>query len=163
MKTVVCYDQNIRNFKEKGAAMNDAEIITLYFGKDQQAIVQTDLKYGKYCHVIAWNILFNNEDSEECVNDAYLETWNAIPPTRPFSLKAFLGKITRNNAINRYERNTAQKRGGGETAACLEELAECVSGSDELGSLDDYNHLVSCINDFLAGLGKEQRIIFLRR
>ena len=143
--------------------MNDNEIIALYFDREQQAIEQTASKYGRYCHIIAWNILNDHEDSEECVNDAYLETWNAIPPTRPANLKAFVGKITRNKAINLFEKRSAAKRGGGQTTLCLEELAECVSGKDDLNSLNDYNFLVECINEFLSGLRKEQRIIFVRR
>ena len=143
--------------------MNDEKIITLYFRRDQQALAQTEIKYGRYCYTIAWNILFNNEDSEECVNDTYLDAWHAIPPARPFSLKAFLGRLARNNALNRYEHNTAKKRGGGETPLCLDELAECISGKDDPGSREDYFHLVTCINDFLSHLKKEQRIIFVRR
>ncbi len=143
--------------------MTDHEIIELYFARDQQAIAQTDLSYGRYFLTIAWNILRSHEDSQECVNDSYLDTWNAIPPARPFSLKAFVGRITRNNALNRYERNTAQKRGGGEMTLCLEELAECVSGKDDPQNQQEYKYLVTCLNDFLSGLKKEQRIIFVRR
>ena len=148
---------------EREQLMQDNQIINLYFERKEEAITQTDIKYGKYCHVIAWNILYNEEDSEECVNDAYLQTWNAIPPVRPVSLKAFIGKITRNTAINLLEKNTAGKRGGTETVLCLDELAECVSGRDEIGSLDDYRHLVRCLNRFLEDLPKEQRMIFVRR
>ena len=143
--------------------MQDSEIVRLYFDRDQQAITCTDQKYGKYCHAIAWNILASREDSEECVNDAYLDTWNAIPPTRPFSLKAFVGRITRNRALNRYELQNAAKRGNGETALCLDELAECVSGEDELAQREDYRNLVECINGFLAEQSHEQRVIFVRR
>ena len=143
--------------------MNDSDIVALYFRRDQRAVSETDLKYGRFCLAVAWNILRDHEDSEECVNDTYMETWNAIPPVRPRSLKAFVGRLTRNNALNRYERNAAQKRGGGEVPLCLDELAECVSGRDDLAGLDDYRHLVTCINNFLSLLKKEQRIIFVRR
>ena len=143
--------------------MNDQEIVRLYFDRDQQAISETSRKYGSYCYTIAWNILYNREDSEECVNDTYMDTWNAIPPARPLSLKAFVGKITRNNALNRYEKAHAGKRGGGETPLCLDELSECVSGQDEMKDLEDYEHLVTCLNQFLSLLKKDQRIIFVRR
>ena len=143
--------------------MQDSEIISLYFDRNEEAIAQTDLKYGRYCHVIAWNILYNEEDSRECVNDTYLETWNAIPPVRPFSLKAFVGRIARNTALNLLEKNAAARRGGGEVPACLDELAECVSGRDEIGNREDYQHLVTCLNEFLDHLPQEQRVIFVRR
>ena len=143
--------------------MRDTEIVELYFQREQQAIAQTDMKYGKYCHVIAWNILLNREDCEECVNDAYMDTWNAIPPVRPFSLKAFVGRLTRNNAINRLEKNTAGKRGGGEIFLCLDELAECVSGRDELTALEERRHVTDCLNAFLKSLDTEQRKVFVRR
>ena len=143
--------------------MKDHEIVALYFDREEKAIAETDLKYGRYCHAIAWNILYNKEDTEECLNDTWLDTWNAIPPARPFSLKAFVGRITRNNAINRYEKNTAAKRGGRETDLCLEELAECVSGDGGPEQAVDYRHLTACLNQFLKGLKREQRNVFLRR
>ena len=143
--------------------MRDEEIIGLYFDRDEQAIAQTDAAYGKYCRAIARNILRNEEDALESVNDAYLDTWNAIPPTRPFSLKAFVGRLTRNRALNRYEYNTAARRGGTETALCLEELGECVSGKETPEGRAEYEHLITCINHFLSSLKKEQRILFLRR
>ena len=146
--------------------MTDPQIITLYFHRDEQAIHETDLKYGRYCFSIAWNILRVREDSEECVSDTWMDTWRAIPPTRPLSLKAFVGRITRNNALGRYEYNTAARRGGTETPLCLEELSECVTGSDSAGfadAQDRYRHLVTSINDFLSGVKREQRIIFVRR
>lgn len=143
--------------------MNDSEIISLYFDRSEQAIQQTDLKYGRYCYAIAWNILRSNEDSEECVSDTWLATWNAIPPARPFSLKAFVGRITRNNALNRCEAASALKRGSGESPICLDELSECVSGRDTLTGAEDYHHLVTCINAFLSDCKKEQRIVFVRR
>ncbi len=143
--------------------MNDIEIIGLYNQRDQSAVGKTEEKYGRYCYTIAWNVLNDHEDSQECINDTWLDTWNAIPPARPFSLKAFVGKITRNNALNRLEKNRAKKRGSGEYALCLDELAECVSGKDEVGEFIDHEHLVTILNDFLSHLKKEQRILFVRR
>ena len=93
--------------------MEDSKIVQLYWNRDEQAIGATADKYGRYCASIARNILGNREDAEECVNDTYLNAWNAIPPHRPGILSAFLGKITRNLSFNRYQYNTADKRGGG--------------------------------------------------
>ena len=137
--------------------MNDSQIVELYFHRDQQAITCTREKYDRYCMTIANNILSSREDSEECVSDTYLELWNNIPPTRPVSLKAFAGRLTKNNAL---------KRGGGETAACIDELAECLSLGTDPNSPEErlnHEHLVTCINRFLSGIKREQRIIFLRR
>ena len=83
--------------------LEDQEIIQLFWNRSENAIIQTTEKYGKYCFTIAWNILYNREDSDECVNDTFLHAWNAIPPQKPGILKAFLGKITRNLALNRLD------------------------------------------------------------
>ena len=107
--------------------MEDSQIVQLYW-TGTTGHPHTAEKYGGYCLSVAGNILGNSKDAEECVNDTYLNAWNAIPPHRPQVLSAFLGKITRNLAFNRHKRNTADKRGGGEAAAVLEELAEVVSG-----------------------------------
>ena len=94
--------------------MEDRKIIDLYFLRDEHAIQATAEKYGEYCNTIAWNILENSEDVLECVNDTYWNAWNSIPPNRPRLLSAFLGKITRNLAFNRYKYAHVKKRGGGE-------------------------------------------------
>ena len=143
--------------------MNDIEIIVLYNERNENAIVRTQEKYGRYCYTIAWNVLNDHEDSSECVNDTWLDTWNAIPPARPFSLKAFVGRITRNNALNRLEKNRALKRGGGGFCVCIDELGECLPGDDPVGTFIDHDHLVTILNDFLSHLKKEQRMIFVRR
>lgn len=80
--------------------MEDQEIVELYFHRDEQAIVQTDRKYGPYCYSIAYNVLSDQEDARECVSDTYLAAWNRIPPARPSLLGAFLGKITRHLSID---------------------------------------------------------------
>ena len=143
--------------------MDDAKIVQMYFDRDAQAIPATADKYGNYCTSIAKNILGNHEDAAECVNDTYLNTWNAIPPHRPKMLSTFLGKIVRNLAFNRYKHNTADKRGGGETAAVLDELADCVSGNDNVEQAYEYKELVAAINDFLGTLPTEKRNIFVCR
>lgn len=106
--------------------MKDHEIIELYWARNQLAITATADKYGSYCHTIAYNILHNNEDAEECSNDTYLGAWNSIPPQRPNRLSIYLGKITRNLALNRYKRYTAEKRGHGQVELVLSELEACI-------------------------------------
>ena len=92
--------------------MDDEGIIRLYWDRDETAITETSKKYGKYCFSIAYSILNDHEDSEECVNDTYTKVWNSIPPKKPSILSAFIGRIVRNLALDRYKRKTAQKRGG---------------------------------------------------
>ena len=143
--------------------MEDNQIIQLYFERSEDAISQTAVKYGKYCHTIAYNILHNFEDSEECVNDTYWKAWGIIPPHRPKRLAAFLGKITRNLSLDMYRHYTADKRGGSEMAIALDELGDCVSSVE---SMDDYTEkkvLVDALNNFLASLSAEHRKIFMRR
>lgn len=144
-------------------AVDDAEIVKLYWDRDQAAIKATAEKYGSYCGRIAQNILHNHEDAEECVNDTWLCAWRSMPPQKPRALAAFLGKLARNLAINRYRHNTAQKRGGGQAKIVLEELGDIVSGSDSVAQEIDRRELVNAINDFLNALSKEKRSIFLCR
>ena len=143
--------------------MDDVKIVQMYFDRDEQAIPATADKYGNYCTSIANNILGNHEDAEECVNDTYLNTWSAIPPHRPKMLSTFLGKIVRNLAFNRYKHNTADKRGGGEITAVLDELAGCVSGNEDTEQAYEYKELVGAINDFLSTLPAHKRNIFVCR
>ena len=143
--------------------MEDSKIVQLYWNRDEQAIGATADKYGRYCASIARNILGNREDAEECVNDTYLYAWNAIPPHRPGILSTFLGKITRNLSFNRYQYNTADKRGGGETAAVLEELLDIVSDGEGPEQTMEYRELVKAIDSFLAGLPAQKRRIFVCR
>lgn len=143
--------------------MDDAKIVQLYFDRNEQAIPATADKYGNYCTSIAKNILGNHEDAEECVNDTYLNAWNSIPPHQPKMLSTFLGKIVRNLAFNRYKYNTADKRGSGEIALVLEELAGCVSGKDDVEQAYEHKELVAAINDFLGILPSEKRNIFVCR
>ena len=106
--------------------MEDSRIIELYESRDQQAISQSDMKYGGYCFSVGYNILGVREDTEECVNETWLRAWNSIPPQKPKMLSAFFGRITRNIAFDRYRASKTAKRGKGEIAAVLEELDECI-------------------------------------
>lgn len=143
--------------------VNDAEIIELYFARDEQAIVSTQEKYGKYCFHIALNILFDREDSEECVNDTWMRTWNAIPPRRPDKMQIFLGTITRNLAFDRYKSRRAQKRGGGNIEVALDELSECIPSADTIEELMVAAELEQMIHRFLRSLPEKECNVFLRR
>ena len=143
--------------------MTDYDIVKLYFKRSEKAIAETDKKYGNYCMTVANNILHSKTDSEECVNDTYLKTWNSIPPHKPQKLSAYLGKITRNLAINRYNHCSAQKRKGSETELILSELEDCVPSSATIETAYDEKILIKSIEDFLENQSKENRQIFLLR
>lgn len=143
--------------------MEDKQIIDLYIERSETAISETANKYGKYCHHIAYNILYNSEDSEECVNDTYLRAWNNIPPQIPEQLKAFLGKITRNLALDKYKYYNRDKRGNGQVVLALDELEECVPSTSSTEQAITDMELVEVFNRFLAGLAEEKRKIFMRR
>ena len=143
--------------------MEDAKIIELYWQRRESAIDATAEKYEPYCSAIANGILRSERDAEECVNDTWLAAWNAMPPQRPSVLSAFLGRLTRNLAFNRYTRMHAQKRGGGETELVLEELAEIVSGREDVQSETEQRELVRELNAFLDALSEKKRAIFLQR
>lgn len=141
--------------------MEDSKIIELYWQRNEDAIKQTQDKYGRYCHSIAYNILCSDEDAKECVNDTYVKTWNSIPPTRPTRFSSFIGKITRNLALDRYDVSKAQKRDGG-ILESLDELAECIPDVQG-GEIAADAELGEAINGFLAELSKRKRIIFMQR
>ncbi len=143
--------------------MEEKQIIDLYFERSEQAIAETDRKYGKFCRQVAYNILYNHQDSEECVNDTYLKTWNVIPPKRPNPLKVFLGKITRNLALDRWDWNHTAKRGGGEMEASLEELHECIPSPIGTEEIIANKELVRALDMFLATLTVDNRKVFIRR
>lgn len=143
--------------------MDDAEIIRLYWERNEQAIPATAQKYGNYCTAIARNILDNREDAEECVNDTYLRAWNAMPPHRPHILSVFLGKITRNLSLNRLRRLTAAKRGKGRAAVVFDEIADLVSGRDSVEQQIERIELIQAIEAFLTALPCEKRHIFICR
>lgn len=143
--------------------MDDSEILDLYFTRSEQAIVQTDQKYGPYCYSIACHILSNPADAEESVNDTYFTAWKLIPPRRPQRLAIFLGKLTRNLSIDRWRRNTAGKRGGGETQLLLDELAECVAGAESPETELMRKELTASLNRFLRSLPEKDHTVFLLR
>lgn len=143
--------------------MDDQTIIKRYFDRDEQALADTQQKYGSYCHTVAMNVLGNHEDAEECVNDTYLRAWNAIPPEHPQHLGAYLASITRNLAINRYHERRAAGRGAGEAAIAIDELSECLPDGAGGGAFADDLTLRDALNTFLRRLPEPTRGIFLRR
>lgn len=143
--------------------MEDSKIIELYFKRNEAAIEESLSKYSKYCYKISYNILYNNEDAEECVNDTFTQAWSTIPPNKPKSLKSFLGRIARNLSINRYNQNNTQKRGGGEMPLLLSELEELISSKSTIDDCIDSNIISNILNGFLSQLSKTERIVFVRR
>ncbi|MCL2633438.1 MAG: sigma-70 family RNA polymerase sigma factor [Oscillospiraceae bacterium] len=143
--------------------MTDIEILDLYEKRCQSAIDETAKRYGAYCTAIAMNILKNREDAEECVNDAYLNVWNTIPPNRPAIFSSFIGRITRNVSLNKYKSRKVQKRSGDETALLLSELNDCVPAVSSVESEVDMRVLEKAIDEFLSGVSKNDRLFFMRR
>ena len=144
--------------------MEDTKIIDLFWERDESAIRETEITYGRYCRTIAFNILGDEEDVQECLNDTWLGAWNSIPPARPVSLSAFLGKITRNLAISKYRANHARKRTGDRLSESLDELGECIPVSnDNVSQAIDRRILAEAINGYLDTCSEKQRKIFVRR
>lgn len=143
--------------------MEDSEIIALYFNRDERAIEETNKKYGRYCASIAKNILGSDQSAEECLSDALLSAWSSIPPERPRRLSAYLGRLARNAAFNRYKQARAEKRGGGELPLVLDELAQCVSSRDTVENQLDSQELARALNSYVAALPAERQRAFILR
>lgn len=143
--------------------MEDHEILSLFWERDQTAIAAAAAKYGRCCTALARGILGSPEDAEECVSDAYLRAWEAIPPKKLEKLGAFLMKLTRNLSFSRWRAHHADKRGGGETAIALSELEEIVSGGETAQEALDRRALAEEIETFLRALDSRKRALFLRR
>lgn len=143
--------------------MDDNKIIAGLTARDGVALTELQRRYGSYCYVVAYNILGSREDAEEIVNDAMRAAWDAVPAAKPASLQAYLGKLTRNIALKRVRFDSAQKRGGGETAAVYEELSECLPGEETAESAADTAALRELLQDFVHGLPAAKRRVFLLR
>ena len=143
--------------------MEDLEIVELYWQRNEEAIKETSKKYGNYCYTIANNILYNNEDAQECVNDTYLGAWNAIPPHHPNVLSTFLGKITRRLSLNKWREKNAIKRGNGEAALSFDELEECIPSNSSIKEELALKELSEAINTFLETLKVDERKVFVCR
>lgn len=142
--------------------MDDEKIIEFFFARSEQAIRELDEKYGKICFQLSHNILNNRLDAEECVNDAYLGTWNAIPPQRPNPLLSFVCVIVRRYSIMRHRANTAMKRNGAYDIA-MAEIEHCLADPVTIEGTVEAKQLARIIEDFLDTLTEENRVIFLRR
>lgn len=142
--------------------MDDLKIIELYWERNENAIAETGNKYGRLLYKISFNILSNNEDSQECLNDTYIRTWKSVPPERPRSLTAYLGRIIRNISIDYLKQNRAQKRySGGDLL--LSELEDCIPSTNTVWEEIENKALSRLISDWVNTLSKEDRILFVRR
>ena len=143
--------------------MQDQDIIALYNARNEQAIAESSTKYGYYCTGIALNILHNMQDAEECVNDTWLRAWNSIPPTKPNHLQLYLGGITRHISLDRFRRQNAAKRGGGELMLALDEMHDVVASDADVPSQIAEQEFSESFNRFLRSLPERDCNIFIRR
>lgn len=143
--------------------MDDGRIIDLYWAREQAAIEQTQLKYGSFLTGVAYNILANREDSEESVSDTYMAAWNAMPPHRPDSLRAFLSKLVRRSSIDLLRRRESQKRGGSQYTLSLSELSECLPGGQDSQQAVEARELSRAVAEFVKELPEKTRKVFLGR
>ena len=143
--------------------MEDAQIVELYWNRDEAAIAATSERYGNYCYTIAYHILQCHEDAQECVSDTYWKAWLSIPPRRPIRLATYLGKITRNLSLDRLKRMNAQKRGKGQVELALGELEGCIPAATDLDQIADEIVLANAINQFLRAQARTARNIFVGR
>lgn len=142
--------------------MDDERIIELYWQRNESALTETARKYGSAMYSVSFNILKNRWDAEECVNDAYIGTWKAIPPTRPVSLYAFVCRIVRNRSINRYKALLAKKRYSGENLP-FEDLAESLAAEGSMSDELEEKELADILGEWLSRQRKLNRYIFIRR
>ncbi len=142
--------------------IDDEKIIEMFFERSEQGIRELDIKYGKICHNLSYNIVNDRQDAEECVNDAYLGAWNAIPPAHPNPLLSYIVKIVRNISLKAYWRKEAAKRSGHYTIA-LEEVEACIADRKTVEDEIEAKELARIIEEFLDALTLENRVIFMRR
>ena len=143
--------------------MDDDKIVALYWERDEKAIEETDFKYKKYLFSIAYNMVHDRLACEDCLNDTYLGAWNAIPPSRPNVLKAFLTTITRRVAIKRYHRNLRQSVIPSELTVSLSEIEDFVADDGDVDSEFDAERLGRIISDFVRSLPERKQFIFISR
>ena len=143
--------------------LEDNEIIELYWERDEEAISETDKKYGRYLFTIANNIVNNRLDSEECVNDTYLGTWNAIPPTRPNVFQVFLSKVMRNIAVDKFREKSAQKRIPSELMSSLDEISEVFDYDNTVEENEAVKTVIGVLNDYLRSVDNQKQLMFVCR
>lgn len=154
-------NEGLSNKKSGGGRLDDMQIIDLYFDRDEQAIKETDVKYGKLCFCIADNILSNDEDSEECVNDTYFSLWNSIPPTRPNNFVAYICQIVRNLSLKKLSFNLAMKRTPNMIVS-FSELEEILPDDHIDPNIGDEG-IGKLISDFLSKEKEDSRNVFIRK
>lgn len=157
------YNEERYIIRSKEQKMEDNEIVTLLWERQESGIQQMQSNYKGYCMKIASRIVRNEEDASECINDVWLKVWKSIPPHRPKCLAGYLAKITRNMALDLYRKHCASKRGGGQLDKNLDELAGCISGADPIEEKLAHDHLKITIKRFLEGTEYRRRNIFLQR
>lgn len=143
--------------------LSDEEIVELYWKREERAIAQTDAKYGRYLFKIAYNILHDRPDCEECLNDTYLGTWNRIPPARPNAFQIFLSKIMRNIAVDRFRRNSVKRKIPSSLMSSLDELDECVSYEPSVEEAYAIEQLKRILNSYLRSLSDRDATVFICR
>lgn len=153
----------MNNNRTRDRLLEDSQIVDLYWRRDEQAIYETDRKYGKYLYTVAYNIVNDNLDSEECLNDTYLSSWNKMPPNKPYVLGAFLSKITRNIAVDKLRKNNASKRVPSECMVSLSELEDCLSDDMCQNEDDTVTEIARILNDWISTLSRRSEIIFVCR
>lgn len=144
-------------------AITDRRILLMLHNRDEQALKETVKRYGALCKSVARDILGNDQDAEECMNDALLQVWKTIPPMQPDNFCAYLLKIVRNAALDRYKARQREKRGGGQQHAALEELSELLADTETVQSELERRELLAAITRFLQSLPQKQRDLFVRR
>ena len=149
--------------EQKGTILPDEEIVELYWNREERAIEVTDKKYGKYVYTIAYNIVKNSLDCEECVNDTYLGVWNRIPPSRPTLFQVFLAKIARNIAVDRWRKNTSEKRISSEMTVSLDEISQCMFQDLSIEEQVMICEITRILNDYLKSLDDRDAFLFISR
>lgn len=152
-----------KNLTLEPSNISDEKIIELYWERDETAIKHTDEKYGRFLHGIAYNILHDTLDCEECQNDTYLELWKAIPPTKPVAFKAFITQIMRRTAIDRYYKNSERRKIPSELTVSMDECEYFVSNDETPDEIIFAQELGSFISDFVRNLPEKQQYIFMGR
>lgn len=143
--------------------MEDVKIVELYWQRNETAIDETRSKYGNYCNSIAYRILNNSQDADECENDTYLCAWNTMPPNKPGLLSSYLGMLCRNCALNKFRKYHAQKRGAGDVSLSLSELDECIPDNKSIDDAIEEKELAQVLSDFLRTLPEVECNLFICR
>ena len=143
--------------------MHDEAIISLFEQRNEQAISESEQQYGALCRSVAHGITGSNEDAEECLNDAMLTAWNAIPPAKPRNFRAYLLRLVRNAALDRYRASHTEKRGAAQVSGSLDELAEIIPDGTDVVSETERRETLAAVTEFLLGLPQKQRDLFVQR